>query len=144
MSDTNVTSGSTMREAHTVRSEKLQYSLELEQRELESQVGRTSAGRTAKTLAKTDTLRVTLVHLTAGNTVNPAATAGAASLQLLKGPLAVEAGSDKSELGPGELLILSQNLREPLHALEDSTFLVTVAWEEGAGAWEQEERHGQH
>jgi hypothetical protein len=55
------TSGSSVREAHPVSGEYLRYVLDVENRELECEVTRTSAGRTAKTLAKTDTLRVTLV-----------------------------------------------------------------------------------
>lgn len=144
MADTHETTGSGLREAHPLSGQGLRYALDAQRRELEGDIGRTTAGRAAKTLAKTDTLRVTLVHVRGGTTINPSANAGAASLQVLQGRVAVQAGGQSTELGPGELLILPENLREPLRAVEDSTFLVTVAWQEGAGAWDQEERQGQH
>jgi hypothetical protein len=143
MADTHETTGTRLRESHQLSGQGLHYVLDQEQRELDADIGRTSGGRTAKTLAKSDTLRVTLVHLRAGTTVHPSATAGAASLQVLRGRLAVE-GGDALALGPGELAIFADNLRQPLRATEDCTFLVTVAWDEGAGAWDQEEESGRH
>jgi len=40
--------------------------------------------------------------------------------------------------------VFSENLRDPIQALEDSTFIVTIAWEEGAGAWDEEARKAGH
>jgi quercetin dioxygenase-like cupin family protein len=138
------TSGSSVREGHAVNAEFLRYSLQAEQRELEAEVTRTTAGRTAKTLAKTDTLRVTLVHVRAGTRVDPTAAAGSASLHVLNGRLRIDKPGNAETLGPGELVVLSENLQHPLHAEQDCTFLVTVAWEEGAGTWDEEERQGHH
>ena len=50
----------------------------------------------------------------------------------------MQADGDALEAGPGDLVVLSENLREPVKAEEDSTFLITVAWPEGAGAWDRE------
>jgi quercetin dioxygenase-like cupin family protein len=142
--DTHDTTGTNLREAHALSGQGLTYSLDDERRELENELGRTTAGRTAKTLAKAETLRVTLVHVREGTTIHPSAAAGAASVQVLHGRLSVEVDDTPLDLGPGALAIFSNNLQEPLRAVEDSTFLVTVAWEEGAGAWDQEEQEGQH
>ena len=136
------TTGSSLREGHPVSADYLRYSLANERSEMEREIARTSGGRTAKTLAKSDTLRVTLVEAQAGTTIEPSATAGAATLHMLKGRLRVERAQGGDEVGPGELLVFSHNLRDPLHAVEDCSFLVTVAWEEGAGAWDMEERTG--
>ena len=145
MQKTHDTTGTQLRDSHALTGQGLKFALEQEQRELASEVSRTSAGRTAKTLAKSDTLRVTLIHLRAGQTVNPAATAGAASLQVLSGRLSIEGDAAQlGQVGSGELVIFSDNLRDPIRALEDSTFLVTIAWDEGAGAWDQEEQEGRH
>jgi quercetin dioxygenase-like cupin family protein len=138
------TSGSSVREGHPVNAECLRYSLNAESQELQAEVPRTSGGRTAKTLAKSDNLRVTLVHLRAGTKVHPTASAGAATLHILQGRLSVEMSGTPETAGPGELLVFTDNLRQPIQALEDCTFLVTVAWEEGAGAWDQEEQQGHH
>jgi quercetin dioxygenase-like cupin family protein len=144
MAQPHETSGTQVRDARPISGQGLTYTLDQERRELESLVARTTAGRTAKTLAKSDTLRVFLVQLRAGTTVDPSANAGAASLQVLAGRVSLQARGKPLELGAGQLVILSENLREPLRALDDSTLLVTVAWEEGAGAWDQEAHEGHH
>jgi hypothetical protein len=46
------------------------------------------------------------------------------------------------EVGSGELVMLDDTLREPIRAVEQSAFLITVAWPEGAGAWSQEAAQG--
>jgi len=143
MTDRQQTSGSNLRQPHDVHSPSVKFSFADEREGLQSAVSRTSGGRTAKTLAKSDNLRVTLVQLRQGTTVEPNATAGAATLQVLEGRLTATIQGRAIQLNVGELLILPDNLREPLTADEDTTFLVTVAWEEGAGAWDQEEASGQ-
>ena len=83
----------------------------------------------------TDGLRVTLVLLTSGATLNPESTVGGASLHVLKGRVRVQAEDERWDLGPGDLIAL---LREPVTAMEEAAFLVTVAWPAGAGASEHE------
>jgi len=146
MQESHKTTGTRLRDSHALTGQGLKFVLGEEQKELANDVADTSAGRTAKTLAKSDTLRVTLVYLRAGNTVNPGASAGAASLQVLSGRLAIEGDATPAaaQVGVGELVIFSENLREPIRALDDSAFLVTIAWQEGAGAWDQEEQEGRH
>ena len=63
---------------------------------------------------------------------------------MLQGRLRVQTDGQERELAPGEIMVLSHNLREPIRASERSAFLVTVAWPEGAGAWGQEETSGRH
>ncbi|MBV8714271.1 MAG: hypothetical protein JOZ65_04310, partial [Chloroflexi bacterium] len=48
------------------------------------------------------------------------------------------------ELKAGELMVLEQNLHEPIQAADRSAFLITVYWPEGAGAWSQEQAQGRH
>ena len=98
----------------------------------------TSGGRAAKTLAKTEGLRVTLVLRKQDVEMNPEATAGGASIEVLAGRLRVQAGGEPWDVGRGELIVLADNLRERMTALEETAFLLTVAWPAGAGAWEQE------
>jgi quercetin dioxygenase-like cupin family protein len=138
----HATSGTEQREAHPLSGQGLVFRLADEIRGLRDDLGRASGGRAAKTLAKSDGLRVTLVLLRAGVTLDPQAAAGGASLHVLEGRLHVQADSRVLEAGTGDLVVLSANLREPIRAEEDSAFLVTVAWPEGAGAWEQEAATG--
>jgi quercetin dioxygenase-like cupin family protein len=98
----------------------------------------TTGGRAAKTLAKTDGLRVTLVLLKSGATLNPESAAGGATLHVLQGLLRVATEGAHWELRPGDLVVLEENLHEPVTAVEDAAFLVTIAWPFGAGAGEQE------
>jgi quercetin dioxygenase-like cupin family protein len=96
----------------------------------------------AKTLAKTDGVRVTLVLLSQAATLNPESTAGGATIQVLDGRLRVQSEGQHWDLGPQELIVLDDNLREPLTAIEESAFLVTVAWPAGAGASERDDATG--
>ena len=138
MTATHKTSGTDRRAARALAGESPVFRLADEVRELRQDLSRASAGRSGKTLAKAGGLRVTLVVLDAGVTLDPEAAAGGASLQVLEGRLRVQIEGDEWELAPGDLVALSHNLREPVRAIERSAFLVTVAWPEGAGAWGQE------
>jgi quercetin dioxygenase-like cupin family protein len=138
----HATSGTAERAAHPLSGQGLLFRLADEVRSLRSDLGRTSGGRAGKTLAKSDGLRVTLVLLQSGVTLDPQASAGGSTLHVLEGRLRVQADSRVLEAQPGDLIVLSDNMREPVKAEEDAAFLVTVAWPEGAGAWEQEATAG--
>ena len=56
----------------------------------------------------------------------------------MSGRLRIQAEGLPWEVGAGELIALPDNLREPITALEETAFLLTVAWPAGAGAWERE------
>jgi quercetin dioxygenase-like cupin family protein len=87
-------------------------------------------------------LRVTLVVMDANISMNPEASDGGATLQVLEGRLQVHTQGQGQDVGSGELMVLDDNLREPIRAVEQSAFLITVAWPEGAGAWSQEAAQG--
>ncbi|MBV9133585.1 MAG: hypothetical protein JO318_12860, partial [Chloroflexi bacterium] len=70
--------------------------------------------------------------------------AGGATLQVLEGRLRVQVDGAIQELKAGELMVLEQNLHEPIQAADRSAFLITVYWPEGAGAWSQEQAQGRH
>ena len=142
MRQSHATSGTAQRDAHPLSGQGLLFHLTDEIRGLREDLGRASGGRAAKTLTKSDGLRVTLVLLQAGVTVDPQATTGGASLHILEGRLRVQADTRVLQAELGDLVVLSENLREPIRAEEDSAFLVTVAWPAGAGAWEQEASTG--
>jgi quercetin dioxygenase-like cupin family protein len=132
------TSGTTHRAARQMSGRGHVFELADEVRSLRGELEHTSGGRTAKTLAKTDGIRVTLVLLTIGATLNPESTAGGASLHVLEGRVRVQAAGQHRDLGPGDLIVLGENLREPVTAIEEAAFIVTVAWPAGAGASEHE------
>src|SRR5579859_5888053 len=105
---------------------------------LRTDLEHTSGERAARTFAKMGGLRVTLVLLKDGAALHPEATAGGASVQVVEGRLRVQTDGEVRELGPGELVVLGHNLHEPVTAVAETAFLVTVAWPAGAGAWQQE------
>jgi quercetin dioxygenase-like cupin family protein len=70
--------------------------------------------------------------------LNPESTAGGASLHVLEGRVRVQVEGEQWDLEPGDLIVLGENLREPITASEEAAFIVTVAWPAGAGASEQE------
>jgi quercetin dioxygenase-like cupin family protein len=142
MTQPHTTTGTARRPAHGLSGQGLTYRMPEEIDSLWKDLPRTSGRRSAKTLAKSDNLRVALVALDAGTTMDPQAVAGGATLHLLQGRLNVHADGQVCELQPGELMVLSHNLRERIEALERSAFLAMVAWPNGAGAWQMEEANG--
>ena len=132
------TSGTTRRAARQMSGRGQVFELANELLSLRAELEHTSGGRAAKTLAKTDGLRVTLVLLKMGATLNPESTAGGASLHVLDGRMRVDAEGQQWDLGPGDVMVLGENLREPVTATQEAAFIVTVAWPAGAGASEHQ------
>jgi quercetin dioxygenase-like cupin family protein len=132
------TSGTAHREAHEMSGRGVVFRLGEEIDSLRQDLEHTSGGRAARTLAKTEGLRVTLILIKKDVEVNPEASAGGASISVVAGRLRVQAGGEPWDVGPGELIVLADNLRERITALEETAFLLTVAWPAGAGAWKQE------
>jgi quercetin dioxygenase-like cupin family protein len=132
------TTGTARRGAHQMSGRGVVFRIESEVQNLRHDLEFTSGGRAARTLAKTAGLRVTLVLIKKDFRLNPEATAGGASIEVLAGRLRVQAEGEPWDVGAGELIVLGDNLREPITAVEETSFLLTVAWPAGAGAWEQE------
>jgi len=142
-STSHSTSGTDRRASHTL-SGQLLFRFTDEMQELREDLNRASGQRSAKTLAKSGGLRVTMVQLEANNTIDPESNNGAATIQVIEGRLRISTDGTVQELGPGELMVLDHNLNDPIQAAERTTFLVTVAFPEGAGAWEEEQAQARH
>ena len=136
MTRAGLTSGSPRRSGRSVTGQGLTYELPAEVHALREDLSRMSGGRAAKTLVKADNLRVVLIALRAGTTLDPHAITGAASLHVLNGRLAVQVAGHSRAVGAGTFVVLSENLHEPVAALEDAVLLATVAWPDRAGAWD--------
>ena len=129
------TSGSARRTRRPVTGQGLSYDVASEAEALWRDLNRTSGGRAAKTLAKADNLRVVLIAVRAGTTLDPHAITGAASVHVLSGRVAVQVQGRARPVGSGTFVVLSDNLHEPIAAVEDALLLATVAWPDRAGAW---------
>jgi quercetin dioxygenase-like cupin family protein len=86
------------------------------------------SGHNAKTLVKYDGLRIVLIALKAGSRISEHHTEGQISIQTIVGHIQVRADGRSFELRPGGLLALEQGLPHNVEALEESAFLLTIAW----------------
>lgn len=91
------------------------------------------AGRDSKTLVKHPDLRVVLTVMKSGACLHEHRAAGRISVQTLVGHIRMHAGSKIFDLPAGHLLALEQEIAHDVEALEDSAFLLTIAWPENAG-----------
>lgn len=97
--------------------------LELLQREPEWQTGHNS-----KTLVKYDSLRIVLIAMKARTHIPEHQTEGRISIQTIRGHVLVHATGQTFNLPTGGLLALDQGLRHDVEAIEDSAFLLSIAW----------------
>jgi quercetin dioxygenase-like cupin family protein len=96
-------------------------------------------GRNARTLVKYDDFRVVLTALRSGIRVSEHKTDGRISIHMLSGHLRLNAVGRAFDLRPGSLVALDQGEPHDLEALDDSTFLLTIAW---PGARDTTNGHG--
>ncbi|MBX3414795.1 MAG: cupin domain-containing protein [Pirellulales bacterium] len=78
------------------------------------------------TLIKTDTLEVIRIVMAAGKTLPSHAVAGEITVQCLEGRVEFYIDETKRELTAGSMLYLPGSSTHRLHALEDSSVLVTI------------------
>jgi quercetin dioxygenase-like cupin family protein len=86
------------------------------------------SGQNAKTLVKYEDLRIVLTALKAQSQIPGHQTEGRISIHTVAGHLKVRAQGRTFDLPSGSLLALDQRLPHDVEALEDSAFLLTIAW----------------
>ena len=87
-----------------------------------------STGQNARTLVKHDDFRVVLTALKAGARIPEHRTAGRISIHALSGQIQVKASGRTFRLRAGGLLALDRSVPHEVEALEESAFLLTIAW----------------
>lgn len=85
-------------------------------------------GHNAKTLVKYDNLRVVLIALKARARLPGHQTEGRISIQTIQGQIHVRAEGRTFYLPAGNLLALDRGLAHDVEAVEESAFLLTIAW----------------
>lgn len=85
-------------------------------------------GRSGKTLVKRPDFRVLLSAIRRGTRVAEHTAAGPLTVHVLQGRVRMRMAEGSVELLVGHLLTLDRNEAHDLEALEDSVFLLTVAW----------------
>jgi len=92
------------------------------------------SGRNSKTLVKNEDFRIVLAVLQSDAFLNEHKATGRISVQALSGHIQMHVQGKVFDMPPGHLLALDRALPHDLKALEDSAFLLTIAWpEEGKG-----------
>ena len=91
------------------------------------------SGRSSETLVKYEAFRIVLVRMKPGSYMSHHRAEGPISIQLLQGKVRVHLPEDRMEdLKQGDLLTLERCLEHDVEALEESAFLLTIAWPETA------------
>ena len=86
------------------------------------------SGQNAKTLVKYDDFRIVVTALKAHARLPAHQTEGRISIQTVAGHIHVRAEGRTVDLPVGSLLALDQGLPHDVEALEESAFLLTIAW----------------
>ena len=110
----------------------LEFDLDQELEQLHREPEWTS-GQNAKTLVKLDTLRIVLTALKAEARIPAHQTEGRISIQTIRGHLLVRADGRTFDLKVGGVLALDEGVRHEVEAVEESAFLLTIAWPELSG-----------
>jgi len=105
----------------------LEFDLTREVRHLHEEASWQS-GQNARTLVKYDDLRVVLTALKANTRLPGHKTEGRLSIQMLSGHIRMNASGRTFDLRAGSFLALDRGTRHDGEALEDSAFLLTIAW----------------
>jgi quercetin dioxygenase-like cupin family protein len=116
-------------DAQAMAAPHLRFDLDEEVQQLRREPEWTS-GHNSKTLVKHDSLRVVLISLKARARIPEHQTEGRISIQTIQGHIRVRAAGQTFNLPTGALLALDQGLRHDVEALEDSAFLLSIAWPE--------------
>jgi quercetin dioxygenase-like cupin family protein len=99
--------------------------------DLTAEVGDTSPhgeeSQSGRTLAKLDTLRLTLMRLEAGKTIAEHQAAHQISIQTVRGHVVLHIDGLPFDLPAGNVVVLERHVAHDIVAKEDSTVLVTVA-----------------
>jgi quercetin dioxygenase-like cupin family protein len=89
---------------------------------------RPTSSQNAKTLVKYDDLRIVLIALRADARIPGHQADGRISVHIIRGHIRLRALERTFDLRAGNLLALDQGLPHDVEALEDSAFLLTIAW----------------
>lgn len=92
--------------------------------------GAWQGGRDSKTLVKNGDFRIVLTVLKRGARLHEHKAAGRISVHAVAGHIRMHAQDKVFDLPAGHLLALDRGVAHDVEALEDSAFLLTIAWPE--------------
>ena len=88
-------------------------------------------GRVSKTLVKHSDFRIVLMFMKAGTLMQEHKTEARISIHALSGRLLIKLDEQTVELAAGNLLVIEKSLAHDVKALEESAFLLSIAWPHG-------------
>ena len=86
------------------------------------------SGRNSKTIVHYPDFRLVVTAIQADTTIHEHRTAGRLAVQILHGHLRMHVDGKEFDLPAGRILVVDQAVPYDLHAVEDSAFLLTIAW----------------
>jgi quercetin dioxygenase-like cupin family protein len=89
------------------------------------------SGRNSKTIVKFGDLRIVLTAMRKDTRIQEHHSDGRISVQTIAGHIRMHADGKEFDLPLGHLLVLDRGMRHDVEAVEDSAFLLTIAWPEG-------------
>jgi quercetin dioxygenase-like cupin family protein len=116
------------RETHALTGESLCFNLQQEVQQLREEEQWKASGRNAKTLVKYSDLRIVLTALRKGEKLQTHKAEGRISIQILNGRLKLHLPDHEVQMVEGNLMTLDHAVPHDVEALEDSSFLITIAW----------------
>jgi quercetin dioxygenase-like cupin family protein len=122
------TAGSPMRGPQQLRGSLLTFDLAAEAGQLRAELAYQEGDRNANTLLKEPNARVVLTALRQGARLQEHQTAGWVVIQTISGRIRLHALGQSVDLPSGHLLTLEPNAAHDVEALEESVFLLTLAW----------------
>ncbi len=87
-------------------------------------------GHNSKTLAKFPDFRLVLTVNKAGTHIERHTAAGRISVQTVAGHIRMHVGEKLLDLPAGRLIVIDQGIPHDVQAIDDSAFLLTIAWPE--------------
>ena len=108
----------------------IRHNIDIEREKLKEAVSwQRESGRSSETLVKYEAFRIVLVRMKPGSYMSHHRAEGPISIQAVHGKVRVHLPDDRvEELKPGDLLTLERCLEHDLEAVEESSFLLTIAW----------------
>ena len=122
------TGGRRQRPAQRLAGPTLTFDLGAELEQLRQEESYRAGDRNARTLVKEGGLRIVLTALQAGARLREHSAPGPIAVQTLAGRIRLHAADETIDLPVGGLLALDGNVAHDVEALEESAFLLTIAW----------------
>lgn len=122
------TAGSPQRPARELVGSVLGFDLGAELASLKAEASWQGGDRNARTLVEEPTLRIVLVAMKRGARLREHDADGPVSVHTLAGLLRLHLPTQSADLPAGHLLTLERALPHEVEALEESAFLLTLAW----------------